>query len=391
MARLLRTLKTGLLILGITILFLFCLNVAVAILLRFNPSLGAPKASGLGETTSDPRAELPSYEDHELARKIYEEAAQIGTRFVPFIEWQAKPLQGEVITVGKEGDRVWDSTSDGAKVAHFFGGSTMFGSGSPDEETIPALFETQRREYRAQNHGQSSYISRQNFERLINLMNEGERIDLAVFYDGANEVAVLCDKNNDLNGHAQQRAMASALEVHQTDRAEPSFLDSLRSLLVGRIQILVAHFIQPGGSEDGAAETDAESIFACAEDPTRARAVAETLLSNWKRARDLVSSSGGTFIGILQPVAYVGDPYLKHISDLTPGLASGYKDLGDQFDAVYPIIEEEIRSRGWDWAHDLTTTFDRETPIYVDFAHVAPSGNRLIADRIAAIVNEAAP
>ena len=63
----------------------------------------------------------------------------------------------------------------------------MWGTGSPDEGTLAARFNALHPDLRVHNHGESGYVSRQNLARLQSLVNEGEAMDLVIFYDGYND------------------------------------------------------------------------------------------------------------------------------------------------------------------------------------------------------------
>ena len=74
-----------------------------------------------------------------------------------------------------------------------FGGSTMMGMGARDEHTIPALLacrlEALGHRVSVTNFGQLGHNSTQESITLQQLLKSGERIDIAVFYDGINEMA----------------------------------------------------------------------------------------------------------------------------------------------------------------------------------------------------------
>ena len=80
----------------------------------------------------------------------------------------------------------------------------MWGSGVDDHNTIPAHFNALHQDYRAYNHGQSGFVSRQGLARLVNLVNQKSPMDVIVFYDGCNDSLSLCDPDVSINGHREQ-------------------------------------------------------------------------------------------------------------------------------------------------------------------------------------------
>lgn len=108
--------------------------------------------------------------------------------------------------------------------------------------------------------------------------------------------------------------------------------------------------------------------------PAKAEAVAENLLQNWRIAKLLVEAHGGKFIGILQPVAYLGrtPPPLGDVV-LPPRYEPAYR-------SVYLIRQRLVRDAA---LHDLVSVLDGSEGHYLDWCHFASDGNRLIAEQIA--------
>ena len=85
-----------------------------------------------------------------------------------------------------------------------FGGSTVWGKGVDNEHTIPATLNALRPRFAVHNHGESAFVSRQGFERLVNAINLEEPTDVAVFYDGCNDFFTLCREDTSINGHSHE-------------------------------------------------------------------------------------------------------------------------------------------------------------------------------------------
>ena len=54
--------------------------------------------------------------------------------------------------------------------------------------------------------------------------------------------------------------------------------------------------------------------------------------------------------------------------------------LDRQYQAVYPLIQKKIASGGP--FHDLTSVLDADETIYMDYNHITPKGNEIVARRI---------
>jgi lysophospholipase L1-like esterase len=316
-------------------------------------------------TTANSKSKRASLVDQELAETIYREYRLLETRYVPYVAWSREAFSGEAITVNNAGDRVHPSTTD-APVGHvrFFGGSTIWGSGVNDENTLPAHFNALHPDHAVFNHGESGFVSRQSLARLIDLVTDAEPMDLVIFHDGCNDLYTLCREDVTLNGH---REMAKI-----TRRVEKS--SAVAAGLYGsslRVAREIADEIGFGDPE-----------IRCHE-PEYANRVARKLIDNWKIARRVAAMGGAELHAFLQPIATLGTPNLEYLpDDVTQGRrAACYK-------TVYPLVQEIIREEGEDWMHDLTDVMNVDEYIYIDGCHVNGRGNQIIAERMNSILGD---
>lgn len=142
----------------------------------------------------------------------------------PYVEWWQRPFHGAYVTIDERGLRPTpgeDVAQEGAVRILCFGGSTMMGMGARDEHTIPALLARRLGELSHRvavtNYGQLGHNSTQEVITLQQLLKAGERIDVAVFYDGVNEMAC-----------AEQTGRADGLFNEARRRAEFNLLHSAR-------------------------------------------------------------------------------------------------------------------------------------------------------------------
>jgi lysophospholipase L1-like esterase len=281
-----------------------------------------------------------------------------------FIGWRHLPLQHEIIQVAGEPyaqRRTINDTGAGPRKAYFFGGSTMWGFGVRDAETIPSLFAGTTRMH-SENYGEIGYTSHQSLLLLLQLLQSGHRPALVVFYDGANDVAIKCERGRRPDAHGRERDINALLQGYDRPASFASYFRPVVRLAdrIGK----------------GFANAAGMPRYDCDSDPAKAQAIARNLGEDWRFAKLLTEQAGGKFIGILQPVVYstrTGTHDLK----LPPG-------LDRQFATVYPLIREQIRDR--DELHDFSAMLDGEAPLFVDFNHVVPEGNRLVAKKVADVV-----
>ncbi len=300
------------------------------------------------------KASTPSLKDQELAHLVYREKKQLHTQYVPYMAWARKPFSGKTTTVNQEGERTHPLTTESPlQHIHFFGGSTMWGSGVDDQNTIPAHFNALYPEFQAYNHGQAGFVSRQGLARLTNLVNQNQPMNMIIFYDGCNDSLSLCRSDVSINGHREQAKMAKKLE-HRWQIPDNLF---------GSIGMVIQKIAKKGERPPSQ----------CAGNPEYAQMVASTLVNNWKIAKTVAALGGADFHAILQPVAPIGHPNIQYLSK---------RGSQTDFHLVYPLVLEIKEREQLDWIHDFTDVFDVNEYIYIDSCHVNGRGNQIIAQKI---------
>jgi hypothetical protein len=250
----------------------------------------------------------------------------------------------------------------------FFGGSTMWGSGADDEGTIPSLFVEQHPEYLGYNFGESGHTSHQNLNVLMEKLLDGLRPEVVVFYNGVNEV-VQCRRELRAYTHERDAQIRELLDGRGWSFRNPksylSLLYPAKAFLDRTFESLSYRLARP------------HSFFDCDQNPEKAAAVARLLLWDWTAAKNLVEGYGGRFIAVLQPVVYFSHTRTDHIivdEERRPQYEAVYPRILDLLASEFPQLRENFL--------DLRDAFDQDTYIYIDFCHVSPNGNQIIASRI---------
>jgi len=349
---------------------LLTINIILFLILLFTVNWISGLILHSGDRTK--RSELPNYKNDPLhAKKIFQEYNQIQHQYEPFVGWKALPFNGESLNINKSGRRIVHSQDNTnlseAKIIRFFGGSTLWGEGVSDNQTIPGLFYRKNPEYRVYNHAQLAYNSRQNLDELISVISQGSEFDIVVFYDGVNDAAFLCPSEINVPGHRLVPTFRKRLYTKKIDFLwivlDELFLENINAL-IGKIT-----------------KMKKTSRYNCFNNEPKIEMIAETFVKNWEIAHQLVTTRGGTFIAILQPVAFIGTPELSHLPNLD-------KDLGKNVAAVYKRIKKKIAEKQHSWIYDMTDKFNSNKYIYIDFCHVSANGNEIIADAIGKICSE---
>jgi hypothetical protein len=355
----------------LNILKIIVINIAVfaVLLIAVNWACGIY----LKKTTKSNRSELPNYAaNREYARAVFADYNRVKHRYEPFVGWKTLPYDGKTTHISKAGLRTHETKiheSHNAPVVRFFGGSTMWGEGSDDQHTIPALFNDLNPGYQVYNHGQLAYNTRQELDELISVYSRNEKTDVVIFYDGVNDAAFLCPK------------VIKELPAH---RLVPMYREKLyagKFALVKELasKVFVEEILNVVRKTTYTA-TPENSPYDCVSEPAKAETIAEMMVKNWEMAHEIVTTRNGEFIAVLQPSAFTGNPRTDHLQlD---------QELGKNFEAIYSLLQEKITQRNHPWIIDLTRKFDNDEHIFIDFCHVSPNGNEIIAREISNVVND---
>jgi hypothetical protein len=346
---------------------LLLLNLIAAAIVDFR------EQSQLRSPPRDPRVDLPNFPDPAFAEELWKENLQSVVRdYAPFVEFKYRPMRARFTNIDEAGRRSIPGPPPASPqgVIRFFGGSTTWGVGAQDSETFPAIVSRLEPRYRVVNESASAYTSRQGLSRLINLLNQDEPVDLAIFYDGVNDIVFSCNSRLSMNPVLGENWIMARLDASPGSELRRFFsqgqlvMDFLRASL------------RPGKGP----------VFERCNDPAGAERVASTVINNWKMARQLVTARGGDFIAVLQPVSFVGSPRVDHLAALPDSFANFHMKPSPGLQVVYqrmwPILQRRLREEQLDWALDFSDAFDGSEPIYVDWAHVTGRGNELIARRL---------
>lgn len=145
----------------------------------------------------------------------------------PFAQFKNAPFQGRYLSISSPGFRVvknqasWPPRSTAENV-FVFGGSTAFGLGVTNEETIASFLQEilnsrhGPRPVAVYNFGTPAYASRQEAAQLYDFLTSGVKPDVAVFIDGLNEMAwgETPALTTELNRYLQGKAFRDFLYVN---------------------------------------------------------------------------------------------------------------------------------------------------------------------------------
>jgi hypothetical protein len=316
-----------------------------------------------------PRALLPNYKNIEWARTHFIERDKLQAEYRSYIGWRRLPYRGQTINIDKKGIRVTPQSelaTAKSPLVVFLGGSTMWGTGADDANTIPALFvKIAKGRYRAMNLAEAGYNAFQGYLFLKLQIINGLIPDIVVSYDGVNDALCLKPGLRPFS-HTREDQIRAVMKGKDKEHDEAlSFSHFFLNPLKSFVSLKVKH---------------KKETYDLSQE--RIEQTAKALLESWLSTKDLAEKHGAYFIGVLQPNAAFGKPYLKHLRFNRGKL----KIRREYYKLFYPAVLKLLQAPKYQELSNhvivLTDAFDREDYIYIDDMHVSPNGNKIIAAKI---------
>ena len=184
-------LQTGWSIVGITLIVLILTELGFRAIFALRDRLSR-------ETLPDRRVLAEGYDSATWPIEHYRELESLEDRWRPYVYFRQKPFRGKTITIGSDGLRAtWEPPSPALPDQRprvkllMLGGSSLWGFGARDDETIPSLVarDLDQRGWHVElkNLSEIGYVSTQELVALFRELQAGYRPDVVIFYDGVND------------------------------------------------------------------------------------------------------------------------------------------------------------------------------------------------------------
>ena len=363
-------------VIGINFLILLIILFTPALLL-YSKRKFYPRFVRLLNKTSDKRAYYPTYANKKFSIQLFNEHQKLTSNFRSYIGWRAKKvnfkftnISGPYNTRKSTGEAIDQST-------WFFGGSTIWGTGASDSQTIPSHFNslTNNPVY---NFGGPSWNSRQSLNQLINAIGDNHKPSTVIFYDGVNDVLNNCRREiNLLPANVREKQIQNALK-------SKGIIGGISNFIITPYILFFEKF-----SIQNIVNQEYFKKYDCDINPSKALSIAKHLVNNWRTAYALSESEGFEFYAILQPTLFTTKTNSEYFDSTTVKKNSKYEI---QYNIVYSLILQEIERycesdkkfcssiiNGTDW-------LDGTDNIFIDYCHITSLGNKVIAQRMQSIL-----
>ena len=305
---------------------------------------------------------VSTFTSPHLNRGMWQEYNQIN-KFEHFshILHRRRPFKGKFINITKDRNRVTinplinDSTK--LKKIWFFGGSTMWGTGSENDSlTIPSLSVKilnqidSTNDYFGVNFGESGFNSTMEFIQFIIALRI-EKPDIVIFLDGVNDCM-----NAYINGLPDAEPNYYINKNILENKKDPDYSVSKIIYILKRFKILESY----------------RSTKFYGKNTNLERSVAKVLTSNWKLINDLCLINDIDFYTFLQPNAFTGDYGEKYSN--SSETSSFYKE-------TYNYVK--LKNSNKTYFYDISNIMPLDYKyFYDDWCHTTSKGNKIIANKI---------
>ncbi len=344
--------------------------------------------------TVDRRVAADGYGEAAWTAAYYEEFREAWPMvWQSYVYWRREPYSGQFINVNEDRLRqTWRPPAGGDSVAgsparvFVFGGSTVWGTGVRDDYTIPSCLARELTEaghsVRVFNFGESGYVSTQEVITLLRCLQSGDVPDIAVFYNGVNDVFA-----------AYQHREAGVPQNEKNRRAEFNLLKDYKRL--GEAYLAAKPTSWPGfvrlatairtrlNPDDGVVLSRPASSGVHPDERQEELLLIDDLLrvyeNNFRIVMAVSEAYGFDAVFYWQPMIFTK----RHI---TPFEARSSEKMGyikAFFLAAYQRVASSEFLNGDSRFRNLGGLFDDATkPYYIDFCHLAENGNVVVAETI---------
>ncbi len=298
--------------------------------------------------------------------------------YEPYVQFKEAPFKGKFVNVSEAGFRVsenqgpWPPPSD-AVIVFVFGGSTTFGYGLPDNETLASYLQDSLgrripRQVYIYNFAGGSYQSSQ--ERILfqELLVRGLRPNMAIFIDGLNDFAF--------------RHVPAYTEVLQRlfkPDHSPSWRDGVPLLVQDWPMARLARGIrdrmrrtplQPPQHVDSNIDEVADSV-------------ARRYFANKREIEAIARDYAVQVVFVWQPIPFYKYDQRYHLFSREAGV-NRYASAG--YERVRQIVEAEDEGPDFLWCADIQERITE--PLYVDYIHFTAAMSRRLAEYIGGLLTQ---
>lgn len=305
-----------------------------------------------------------------------------------YVLWRRAPYEGKLLSIDEDGvRRTMNSQCDGKTFTLWmFGDSVMWGSGTPDAETIPSFIADDYRKAGQPvcivNYAEKGWSNTQEMLELIDqLKHTTRRPDIVLFYDGGTE-AFAAYQSGRADVHSNYNSFKKFLDGWgNTQKAGFAYFRQTNTYhLLERLGLKTPFHRKPDATPRA---------------PLNTEALSSQVIENYIQNIDIVNLLGKQYgfraIFAWYPNLAVGHKELTSYEQQVLRLEyKKFPDLGVMYKAVYDKGHDIHRQNFFNLEDAVD---DQKITLYRGISHMRPEGDRIVADRLFQILKgeDAAP
>jgi len=323
------------------------------------------------------------YSEKEI--KVIDKQTRSNIIFVPWIQLGNPELNTKYSVVQNGIRKTYESNNNNCKNnlnIWFFGGSTMFGTGTPWQDSIPSnvskIMKMKNVCIKAINFGVPSHTLEVEIKNFTNrIYKKGENTpDYVIFMDGVNDIA---------RPGALIRGEPTNTPLIRESLIKTKKNESYKFKFPVKIELELVNYIRRKYKESNIFYRNHEIPYGYNE-----KQLPEIYVNKFSNSKNFLNKFCKTFdtkcLMFLQPISYLSYPNFRK-DELTKTCPGGFYE--ERYKSIYSALEkkvyEENKFKNIN-SFSLVSVFKNyQNGIpYVDCAHYSPRGSKIIAEQITA-------
>ena len=327
----------------------------------------------LGSFKSGNRHNLETHSKYDWSEQYFKDEKKVKAEYHPFIGFKEKKFISENINIDEDGYRISRNNSETPDV-FFLGGSTMFGYGSNDENTIPSLFSKFINDsLTVRNLGNASHNSTQNLIKIQDELLNFKNPKYIISYEGVNEINNLLKGIKSNYRHGYSLLFKEIIDKNIIKNETLSFYSFFESQTKYLKNFIIISFKKLGFISY---KTIYDKYYI---DNKSIEKSVEILVNNWKILSFMGKEKNINVFLFLQPELTTNTHKTDYLGEIDV-----HKDF---YEKLYPLIKEKIMNDPSlelvkNNFYDLSKSLDDKEAYFYDHCHLNPSGNRKITNEI---------
>ncbi len=357
-----------------TVLIIFYLNIFSIGVYQFYFFFDLESSEKVDSTPKN-RYKLESHHKYKWAKKYFEDEQNLKAEYIPIIGFKEKKFKSETINTDKDGYRISRNNSIDKPDIIFLGGSTMFGYGSNDSNTIPSLIsELLNDSLKVRNLGNGAHTSTQNLLKFYDQILKKVTPKYLICYEGVNETTNLKINLGSTLIHHYGNYFRNQLNIdHQYENSLN--IKTLFNNYISQIEEIIFLGLRKMGFIP---YKKIEEVYNF--DDISIERASTIFLENWKLIAHISIEKG------IRPSFFL-QPYItsnNHKTDYLTGIETFEKRYSKVLKKIYSKILEKINNDVEynlikDNFFDLSKSLDNKNAYFYDYCHINPSANKKIS------------